>query len=122
MLKLLTIAIITIALNGVNLVAANSADRFGALAYSPRTGATGWSHDYDTRRGAERRALNGCRDNASDCRVAIWTKNACAALAVGRNGGWGSYWHTNKAKAKSRAIRECRKRDKGCKVKRWICT
>ena len=122
MFKLISAAILAIALNCVYLVAANSADRYGAIAYSPRTGSVGWSYDYDTRRGAERRAQNGCREHARDCRVAIWTKNACAALAVGRNGGWASYWHTNKAKAKSRAIRACRKRDKGCKVKRWICT
>ena len=123
MLKIITIAIITIALNGVTLVSANSANRYGAIAYSPRTGATGWSHKNNrTRYDAEQRALNGCYKYADDCRIATWTRNACTALAVGRNGSWGTGWNVIKARAKSRAIRACRKRDSGCKIKRWICT
>ncbi|WP_348640323.1 DUF4189 domain-containing protein [Rhizobium sp. MHM7A] len=31
-------------------------------------------------------------DSANDCRIAIWFRNGCAAVAVGYRGGWGSGW------------------------------
>ena len=36
------------------------ADEYGAIAYSPSTGAYGWSNNYATRNGAETRALQEC--------------------------------------------------------------
>ncbi|MEZ5800215.1 MAG: DUF4189 domain-containing protein [Nitratireductor sp.] len=66
--------------------------QFGAIAYSPNTGAHGYSYDYSSRGEAETYAMNECRKYAGDCRVAIWFRNACGALAVGNIGGWGSGW------------------------------
>ena len=59
------------------------ADSYGAIAFSPSTRADGWSNSFSTRADAERRALRECSARARDCRVAIWFKNACGALAVG---------------------------------------
>lgn len=97
------------------------ADSYGAIAFSPATGATGWSHSFDTRRQAERRALAGCSGNARDCRIAIWFVNACGALAVGRN-GWGAGWGNDRRRAEQEASRSCDNNSRGCRVVRWQCS
>ena len=99
-----------------------SADSFGAIAYSPTTGAAGWSHDYNNRSDAENVARGGCDNRADDCRVAIWFKNGCGAVAVGNNGGWGSGWGANRRLAEREAIGSCRANDGGCSVIRWQCS
>lgn len=98
------------------------AANYGAIAYSPSTGAFGRSWDYPNRRGAERRALNGCRAHARDCRVAIWFRNACGALAVGNRGGWGSGWGNSRSRAQNEARAVCRRHTNNCKIRVWQCT
>ncbi|MCM2472090.1 DUF4189 domain-containing protein [Rhizobium sp. CG5] len=98
-----------------------SAEGFGALAYSPATGSTGWSHSHDTRRIAERKALNACSQYADDCRVAIWFQNACGALAAGPN-GWGSGWGDDRARAEYEAMKVCSRNTRGCRTIRWQCS
>ncbi|WP_246735684.1 DUF4189 domain-containing protein [Agrobacterium sp. a22-2] len=98
-----------------------SADSFGALAYSPATGSTGWSHSHTARRAAERTALDGCAQYADDCRVAIWFKNACGALAAGPN-GWGSGWGDDRARAEYEAMKVCSRNTRGCRTIRWQCS
>lgn len=97
------------------------ADSYGAIAYSPRTGATGWSYSFDTRSGAERRAMQGCSSHARDCRVAIWFVNACGALSVGSS-GWGSGWGADRGRAEYEANRSCSSQSGGCRVIRWQCS
>lgn len=98
------------------------ADSYGAIAYSPTTRADGWSHSFSTRADAERRALRECSGRARDCRVAIWFKNACGALAVGQNGGWGSGWGNDRRRAELEAIGVCNQHGAGCRVARWVCS
>lgn len=96
-------------------------DFFGAIAYSPLTGADGWAKDHPSRRAAERAALEGCREHAKDCRPIVWFKNACGALAISDKAyGWG--WGTTQDLADAEAIKACGKHAKGCKVKRQVCT
>jgi serine/threonine-protein kinase len=96
-------------------------DYFGAIAYSPRTGADGWAKDHPSRRAAERAALSGCREHAEDCRAVVWFKNGCGALAISAKVyGWG--WGTTQALADAEAMRACGKHASGCKVKRQVCT
>lgn len=97
-----------------------AADSYGAIAYSPTTRADGWSHSFSTRRDAERRALGEC--DASDCRVAIWFKNGCGALAVGNRGGWGSGWGGDRRRAEYEAVNSCNRYTRGCRVTRWVCS
>ncbi|MHA7652928.1 DUF4189 domain-containing protein [Mycobacterium sp. ML4] len=52
--------------------------RYGAIAYSPRTGAWGTSRGYQVKAQAERVALEQCGEN--DCRVII-SFNLCGAVA-----------------------------------------
>ena len=98
------------------------ADSYGAIAYSPTTRADGWSHAFSTRADAERRALRECSGRARDCRVAIWFKNACGALAVRRNGSWGSGWGSDRRRAELEAIGVCNQYTGGCRVARWVCS
>ncbi len=95
------------------------ADSFGAIAYSPRTAALGWSYDHQTQRSAERTAQSNC--DASDCRIAIWFKNGCGAVARGSD-GWGAGWGGGRREAEFRAIRSCRQNTGGCHVIRWQCS
>ncbi|GEO83074.1 MULTISPECIES: DUF4189 domain-containing protein [Alphaproteobacteria] len=102
--------------------AAAFADSYGAIAYSPSTRADGWSHSFSTRADAERRALRECSNRASGCRVAIWFKNGCGALAVGQDGGWGSGWGGDRRRAELEAISVCNQHAAQCRVTRWVCS
>ena len=99
-----------------------SANNFGAIAYSPNTGSHGYSYDYPSRGQAEGHALAECRKYAGDCRVAIWFRNACGALAIGNNGGWGSGWGDSRQRAEYEAINSCRQHAGNCGIRRWACT
>ncbi len=102
-------------------IPANPANRFGAIAYSPSTGAHGWSYDYPSREEAERVAVANCAQHARDCNVPIWFQNACGALAVGP-AGYGSGWAINQSLAESYALGVCGQYSANCSVRRWVCT
>lgn len=101
--------------------AMSHADSFGAISLSPETGATGWSHDYNSRREAERVAQSHCFGNADDCRVAIWFKNGCGAVARGPD-GWGADWASGSRRAQRAALAACSNRSYGCRIVRWQCS
>lgn len=98
------------------------ATNYGAIAYSPSSGARAYSTDYSTRAGAETRALNECRARGRGCKIVMWFKNACGALAVGNGGGWGSAWAGSRQAAENRAIDNCSAHAGGCSVRTWVCT
>jgi serine/threonine-protein kinase len=109
----------SIGLLGIDGAAAQ--DNYGAIAYSPSTGAHGWAYDYGSRAAAEQVALSNCGQHADDCVVPIWFRNACGALAVGAD-GYGSGWGSNRNLAERYALQSCRKYTSGCWIKRWACT
>jgi hypothetical protein len=83
------------------------ADRYGAIAYSVRTGHYGFADNAGTRGGAERRALENCEGR--DCKVMVWFRNSCGALATGEGGrvyGWAH--DTSLREAKVNAVEHCR--------------
>jgi Domain of unknown function (DUF4189) len=100
---------------------ASADDHYGAIAYSPSTGAQGWSYDYDVRVAAESAAMTICRQGAIDCIVPVWFRNACGALAVGTR-GYGSGWGTSRDGAENEALGSCRKHSEVCAIRRWACT
>ncbi len=110
---------------GMGLLAASAgvalAD-YGAIAFSPGTGAHGYSYGAGSRGQAERVAMSNCRGYASDCRVLVYFQNACAALAVGSGNGYGFAWAGSRGQAENRAMRECRNRTSSCRVIRWVCS
>lgn len=78
---------------------------------------TSWAYSYPSQAAAERAALNGC---SGSCRIAISVRDACAAIAVGKYGGWGTAWNSNRGRAQRGSIRSCNKVDNGCQVASWI--
>lgn len=101
---------------------AHAKNKFGAIAISPSSKAMGWSFNYNSKWKANQVALNKCRKYASDCKIGVWFRNACGAIAVGANGGWGAHWGNSVKSAKWKAKKTCRKYDSYCQVKRWVCT
>ena len=97
-------------------------DYYGAIAYSQDTDAHGWSYDYGSRAEAEARAMTECAKHGPGCEVATWFRNACGALAVGSNLGWGASWGEDQYAAQAEAMSICRRNDSGCDVVRWACT
>lgn len=118
--RIMKSALVAVALLGVSAATAH-ADSFGAISLSPATGATGWSHDYSSRWEAEDVAQSHCYKNAGDCRVAIWFKNACGAVARG-NDGWGAEWATGSRQAQRAALAACSNHTYACQVIRWQCS
>lgn len=106
--------------------ASQTAPYFGAIAVDRSDGAYGFSLDYPTRAGAERRALRECRIHAdsSGCRTVVWVRDGCASVAVRRreNGSlarvtWGI--GTTRRPAQVRARTKCGPQ---CRVLAWTCT
>ena len=97
-------------------------DYFGAMAYCPETQATSWSRNYQSRSGAETRALDECKElGGKKCQVLVWFKNACGAMAKGP-GGAGSGWGTTEDRAKYEAMLSCTDISKKCRIKHIKCT
>lgn len=102
--------------------AAAHGDVYGAIAYSPDTGAVGWSYNKRSRVQAEDSAMNNCLANADDCRVATYFRNACGAVARSPEGGWGADWGNSRREAENNALAECYNHGDNCRVIRWACT
>ena len=102
-------------------IALGGPEYFGAIAYSPKSGAHGWAKDHPTRAAAEKAALSACRKHAQDCRPAVWFKNGCGALVVNPKGYyWG--WGTTQTLADTEANKVCAKKGGECKIRVQICT
>ena len=106
----------------VMMTAPLAAAEWGTIAYSPGTGATGYSNNWPNEVDAEITALNGCGKHASDCVTAVSFHDGCGALAVGSSGGWGADWGENRAGAEWAALARCGDYDNGCRVRRWQCS
>ena len=102
-------------------VPAFAQDYYGAIAYSPRTGAHGWALNHPSRSAAEKVAVANCSQHAPDCKTQVWFKNACGALATGK-GGFGTAWGNPQKAADNEALKLCAKHAKGCSVVRRVCS
>lgn len=104
---------------------AQAADRYGAIAYSVASGAIGVAADNASQDEAESVALANCRaeaGQADDCKNVMWVRNACAVLAIGDDGGWGTHWGQDKATAERNGLGTCAQYSRTCKVVRRVCT
>lgn len=116
-MKVLTAAI------AVMLAAAPaSAQEWGTIAFSPSTRAVGWSYNAVNEVDGELTALDRCSQYADDCITAVNFRNACGALAIGGNGGWGAAWDADEDDAQSEALDNCAEHDSGCEIVRWQCS
>ncbi len=102
--------------------AAHARDYYGAIAVSPSTLALGWAYNFRSRGGAEADALSRCAQNAGDCQIGTWFRNACGAFASGDGGGWGAAWGPTSRSAIRNALNECAQHAGHCVWKRWVCT
>jgi hypothetical protein len=110
----------SLAITAFILPAAAMAGYEGAIAFSQRTGASGWSKNYDTKNQASNAALNYC--NADDCKVVYNFTNSCAALAAGPDGGYGVDWDVKKGRAERKALRACENYSSGCQIVVSACS
>jgi serine/threonine-protein kinase len=94
-------------------VAALAQDLYGAIAYSQKANRYGWAVDFSSQQEAENAALNECFNYGSDCK-SIWFMNACGALAIGTDGGWGLNWGQNGRQAENKAVNQCTNVSSGC--------
>ncbi len=108
------------ALLTATLGAPAQADEYGAIAYSVDSGRHGWSYNYGSRAAAENRALNECGE--ASCKVVLWFRNACGALATGDDNGYGTGWAGTRRGAETNAMLNCRQVSDNCSVVRWACT
>lgn len=80
---------------------------YGAIAYSPSTGAYGYSYNYRTRRTAEQVALGYC--DADDARVVAWVNFGFAALVKADDGSWGAATSFGEGSTNLEAINRARR-------------
>lgn len=103
-----------------------SVSRFGAIAYSPSTGGFGFSFKYASQRDAEARAIREClrQANKDDCKVEIWFRDACAALAEGETGIRAAASASGQEIANREALENCTSGNKGerCEIKVAVCS
>jgi len=95
-------------------------DRYGAIAYSPSSGAYGYSYDDATRAAAEATALEECGKNGKGCKSALWFKNACGGLAIGKD-SWASERGDDKQTAERKSLESCKARTSDCSLVGAIC-
>lgn len=96
---------LALTLSIVGLSSQSFADRFAAIAYSPATGRTGWSHSYSDLGDAETAATNAC--NETDAVIVAWSKNAWCSLAVADDGSYGWSWGNTQEEAETAALAGC---------------
>ena len=101
---------------------AAAVDYFGAIAFAQKTRSHGYSYDYTSQTAAEQAAMAECAKRSTDCSIATWFRNACGALAVGKDNAWGAHWGTDEEQAKGRALQKCYEVAIDCKVERSACT
>ena len=69
------------------VVLAQAKEYYGAIAYSLGTGAHGWANNHPSRAGCRKSGARAiAASSRKDCKVVVWFKNACGALAVGAEG------------------------------------
>ena len=119
--RLIAVGLFGLACCLVEPMAAAAGD-IGALAYSRKTGALGYSYNYDDEDDARQRAMAECRKYSSDCKIARIFTNTCVMVARdGTRLGWS--WDGSADARRARAIKECRgDGGRNCKVVTTFCT
>jgi hypothetical protein len=101
-------------------------DRYAAIAVSNSTLKSGSSWNAKSQSEAERLALVYChKQGASDCKIELWARNACVALAASAADGSGTFstgWSPNRAQANSIAVAACHRiKGKRCTIQQSRC-
>src|SRR5262245_2529559 len=86
-------------------------DKYGAIAFSPKTKKYGYAYNFSTQEAAEKAALAAVK--ADDAKNLTWVKYGWAALVIAEDGAYG-YDHTfgdgaTDGEAVEKAIKQLRK-------------
>jgi hypothetical protein len=82
------------------------AKSYGAIAYSRKNGAYGYSHGWASQKKAEAVALKNCKENGSGCKSEVWFYNGCGAVASnGQKVSWGQ--GSTRTAAMQQALKKC---------------
>ncbi len=95
---------------------------YGAIAYSAKDGAYGFSDSWKDRKSAEKTAVKFCSKYGKKCEVLVWFYNSCGAVAAGgKKTGWGRA--DSLADAQKQALAKCKKSGgKNCEIKASHCS
>ncbi|MFN8392089.1 MAG: DUF4189 domain-containing protein [Bdellovibrionota bacterium] len=95
---------------------------YGAIAYSMKEGAYGFSDDWDNRQDAEKHALEACTENGPGCEVVVWFFDSCGAVVgSGTLVSWGQ--DAMESAARRKALEACAKQGgTKCNVKVSHCS
>ena len=96
-----------------------AAETYAAIAFSQANGYSGYANRYDSRDGAEERALQECGES---CEIVIWARDACAALFVGAGNGYGVAWSADEGEAVRSAADQCDARTTDCELRAGVCS
>jgi hypothetical protein len=95
---------------------------FGAIAYSARDDAYGYSFDYHNAGDADQRALSDCQSEGEDCKVVLTFSETCAALAAGDNKRFAASIGDGAGDAANNALNACSHNGgKKCAIKLATC-
>ena len=114
-------ALVLIAVIASAAMPAAAQERWGSIVFSQESGggyAWGMAWSYGSHSSATSEAVNECRRRGgSNCFEIGWFHDACGALAIGDNNGYGSGWGTSTGIAESYAIQSCRNAgNRNCRV------
>ena len=101
-------------------------DLHGSIAFSKLSGggyAYGIAWNAQSPEAARRGAREECAQHGggSGCREVGGFRNACGALAIGDNNGYGTGWGATNAEAESDALSNCRAVNRNCRVEVSRC-
>ena len=99
---------------------ASAQDRYGSIVFSQEDDggyAWGMAWSYDSRSSAKNKALDECQSRGgSSCSEISWFRNACGALAVGDDNGYGAGEGTTAHDAEYLALKGCREHNFNCSL------
>jgi hypothetical protein len=110
------VVIILLAVISLFAVAPCRAGGYCAIAYSTCTCRYGFGDGFNSRRAAERTALNGC--GAADAQIVGWGHNDYVALARGSGSAWGSGVGSTRRSAECEALANCPSRN--AFIVKWV--
>lgn len=97
---------------------ASAADTYCGIAFSPSTGAFGYSFNQASAEAARSVAIRNCESHSKQRDSVSYTaRNAWAALAVGRGNGYAWGWGTTKAIAEKNALQACARYTTGARIR-----
>ena len=106
-------------------VPASAQSRYGSIVFSQESGgryAWGMAWSYNSLSAARNRAVGECRRRGGrNCREIVWFRDACGALAIGDNNGYGSGWGTSPSIAQRYAMSTCRSANRNCRIADTRC-